>query len=419
MSTAYSRYFSLAVLAGLFAGTSCGSGHPNSGVSPSFGGTPTQTGSNIQAISVNAGVTRNFINGIFTNVTVCVPNTTNCQTINNILVDTGSFGLRLLSSGGGGAFALALPDQTDANGNAIAECTKFVDLSFIWGPVRMADVKLAGETASSVPVNVVADSAFATVPSNCSGGGTNADTVQALAANGILGVGPFQQDCGPGCAMGTTPPAGIYYSCPTAATCQPAFVSLAKQVQNPIAFFATDNNGVIIQLPTVSAAGSTTLSGSMIFGIGTQTNNALGSARVFPIDPSTGNFTTIFKSQTISNSFIDSGSNGFFFLDTTATGIATCGNQTSTPGFYCPTSTQNLSATQEGFGGIPAATVSFQIANANNLVNADPTATAFVDLGGPGSGMFDWGLPFFYGRTVFTAIAGKPTPAGTGPFWAY
>jgi hypothetical protein len=42
-------------------------------------------------------------------------------------------------------------------------------------------------------------------------------------------------------------------------------------------------------------------------------------------------------------------------------------------------------------------------------------------VAGPYSLGFDWGLPFFYGRTVFTGIDGVPPPVGVpaGPFWAY
>ena len=32
---------------------------------------------------------------------------------------------------------------------------------------------------------------------------------------------------------------------------------------------------------------------------------------------------------------------------------------------------------------------------------------------------FDRGLPFFYGRTVYTALENAATPAGKGPFFAY
>ncbi|MBV9619664.1 MAG: DUF3443 family protein, partial [Gammaproteobacteria bacterium] len=32
---------------------------------------------------------------------------------------------------------------------------------------------------------------------------------------------------------------------------------------------------------------------------------------------------------------------------------------------------------------------------------------------------FDLGLPFFYGRNVYTAIEQQSTPGGTGPYYAY
>ena len=45
--------------------------------------------------------------------------------------------------------------------------------------------------------------------------------------------------------------------------------------------------------------------------------------------------------------------------------------------------------------------------------------TAFNDLGGGGFfAAFDWGLPFFFGRTVFVGIDGQTSPAGTGPYVA-
>ena len=54
--------------------------------------------SNVQSIAVNGGPSGNYANGLFTSVTVCVPGSSNCQNISGVLVDTGSFGLRLLSS---------------------------------------------------------------------------------------------------------------------------------------------------------------------------------------------------------------------------------------------------------------------------------------------------------------------------------
>jgi hypothetical protein len=35
------------------------------------------------------------------------------------------------------------------------------------------------------------------------------------------------------------------------------------------------------------------------------------------------------------------------------------------------------------------------------------------------SNTFDWGLPFFYGRRVATAIENQQTATGTGPYVAF
>ena len=62
--------------------------------------------------------------------------------------------------------------------------------------------------------------------------------------------------------------------------------------------------------------------------------------------------------------------------------------------------------------------VTFDVANAVALFN-NADAFAYHNLAGPGPNMFDWGLPFFYGRRVFIAIEGQTTPAGPGPYIAY
>jgi hypothetical protein len=208
-------------------------------------------------------------------------------------------------------------------------------------------------------------------------------------------------------------------------------VTLAQQVTNPTWVLPADNNGVVIDLPSVPTGGTTTVSGSLIFGIGTQLNNALGSATVFDTDPSAF-FTTTFNGQTNSCSYIDSGSNAYFFPATGYPGLVTCpGNNSS---FYCPANLLVLSATNAGTNPCnPASgqscTVAFNVDNANKLfTNNGGNNLAFMELGGPnapinGCGSFDWGLSFFYGKPngVFTAIEQQPV-SGTsfvGPFWAY
>jgi Protein of unknown function (DUF3443) len=384
----------------------CGGGGGGSSSSKS------SSSANTAALVVNAGPSGNYANGLFATVTVCAPGTSNCQAIGGVLVDTGSFGLRVLSSVLSSTLSSALVQEKDSSGNSVVECAHFSD-GVIWGPVKTADVKMAGETAGSIPIEVIGDPAFSTVPSDCTSAGAPVETLQSLGANGILGIGNFIQDC-PACVPGTTSNANFYYSC-AGSSCQVTTVSLAQQVQNPVASFATDNNGVIVELPAVSASTST-LSGSLIFGIGTESNNALGNAHVLTLDPSTGNISTTFKGQTYSNAaFLDSGSNAYFFLDATTTGIPTCPSPDT--GFYCPSSVQMLSATNIGANNA-STTVSFSIGNADALF-ATGTDNVFPTLGGPNAGLFDWGLPFFYGRNVYVAIVGASTPGGTGPYWAY
>jgi hypothetical protein len=401
----------LAVLLNL-ATISCGGGNPP-GDASSSNTTTVAASSNVVAVTVDAGpdsASAPTINTLYTTVTVCMPgSTTECLTIDNIQVDTGSYGLRILAP----VLTLSLPVTVASDGNSLVECTQFVD-GYSWGPIASADVQIAGESASSVPVQVIGSSNFATVPAACSSTGPAEDTVAQFGANGILGIGVFAQDCGAGCVSSAAP--GYYYSC-SQTTCLPIAASLASQVPNPVPLFTTDNNGTILVLPGVAADGAASVSGSLIFGIDTESNNASGTQTVLALDPNTGNFTTAYNGTTLSDSFIDSGTNGIFFNDST---IPAC-TSTDFSGFYCPTSTLSLTATLTGLNNV-STTVDFSIANAQTLATNNPTFTAFVSLGGsyPSSTTtFDWGLPFYYGRRVATAIQGYTTSVATGPYVAF
>jgi hypothetical protein len=204
-----------------------------------------------------------------------------------------------------------------------------------------------------------------------------------------------------------------YYTCPSSG-CTEIAEALTQQVQNPVASFATDNNGVIIELPALAVgAPQVSLSGSLIFGIGTQSNNAIGSAKVLTVDFN-GEITTVFNNQGYSGSFIDSGSNGFYFLDSAASGLPLCPD---TSDFYCPAVPVSLSATNVGLNGV-STPITFVIADADPFLS-NQLLSVFSGIGGPNTGSFDWGLPFFFGRPVFTAIESQSTPAGPGPYFAY
>jgi hypothetical protein len=397
---------------------SCGGG--GGGASVVSTPAPPTSASNVVSVVVDGGPNNSSVNTLFTTVTVCVPgSTTSCQTIDHIQVDTGSYGLRILAP----VLTLSLQVTNASDGNSLVECTQFVD-GYSWGPVALADIQVGEETATSVPIQVIGSPTFAVDP-NCSDtGGTAEDTVATFHANGILGIGVFEQDCGPRCAPSTAggdnSANGVYFSC-TASVCGGIAVPLANQVLNPIRLFATDNDGSILDLPSVAAPGAATLTGSLIFGIDTQSNNASGSETILTLDGN-GDFTTFFNSQTLTRSFIDSGTNGTFFDDTA---LMLCSN-TNFTGFYCPAGPQNFTATLTGTNNttIPE---KFTVENAQTLATTHPTFSVLPTLAGTfssasslnTSNTFDWGLPFFYGRRVATAIENQQTATGTGPYVAF
>lgn len=375
-----------------------------------YGPPPTPpVSSNVADVVVDSGPSNASANTLFTSVTLCVPgSTTDCQTIDHIQIDTASFGLRILAP----VLTLTLPVQTALDGNSLVECTQFAD-GYSWGPVAQADIQIGGESAAAAAIQVIGDPRFTNVPANCSGTGAEEDTVAAFGANGILGIGVFAQDCGPQCVSSTSP--GFYYSC-TALTCQATLVPLASQVSNPVSLFATDYNGSILELPSVPSEGALTVSGSLIFGVDTQANNASGNETVLTVDPNFGYLTAVFEGQSLSQSFIDAGSNGNYFDDPT---IPAC-SATGLSGFYCPASTQNLTATMQGADGM-SAVVNFSVTSAQVMFSNNPSFTAFPELAGtnPLPGSFDFGLPLFYGRRVLTVLEGQTTAAGTGPYIAF
>jgi len=344
-------------------------------------------------------------NSLYVSVTVCLPgSTTQCQTIDHVLLDTGSSGLRLLASALPSGFVL--PAVKTASQQALAGCGQFAN-SYTWGSIRQADVRMASELAQATSVQIIGDAAFPVVPGSCSSGLPAANSIDTLKANGLLGISTFLNDCGPNCTSKPVP--GTYYTC-TSLICTSVTLPLAQQVGNPVGKFAQNNNGTVIQLPAIDANGAASATGFLTFGIGTQANNTLGGASVYTLD-SGGNMSTLYRGKTLP-SFLDSGSNGFFFSDAS---IATCGN-----GFYCPSSTLTLNAVNTGTNGTNGI-VNFSVANANTLTQNNPGYTVFSNLAGSGglTSLFDWGLPFFFGRTVYTAIEGRMAGPVAGPYVAY
>jgi hypothetical protein len=278
--------------------------------------------------------------------------------------------------------------------------------------VALADVVLAGKTAANVPIQVIADPAFTSLSSACMPGGTSLSTAVDLGANGILGMDLFKMDCGSTCT--TVANNDFYYTCTTAACSAVTFTtaSLAQQVKNPVPLFATDNNGLLIDLPAASLAGVPSLNGVLIFGIGTQANNQLGASTVLTTSAG-GDITTQIGSQNMASSFLDTGSNGLFFVSS----ITAC--TPGTPAFYCPVSRVNLTASVLGANAV-SSSVNFAVDNALTLFGTGVNHVLPTLAGTLGDATaFDWGLPFFYGRRVFIGIEGLTPAVAPGSFYAF
>ena len=367
----------------------------------------------------------------FVSVTICAPgSTSNCQTVDHVQLDTGSVGLRIFRSVLSSSLLSALPDQMDASSNPVGECYGYVD-GYVFGSVRQADFQIGGESVANMPFQVISDTgAFANVPSSCSsGGGTNLNTVQAFGANGIIGIGVTTTDCGSSCGSGGSA-AATYYDCPSSGcgsiTARSSVTAAPfQQLPNPVAAMGVDNNGTILNLPAAPAAGEATMTGTLYFGIGTQTNNGLGSAKIITTTNSnsfngSGLVTVNYNSQALNESFIDSGTSLYIFVDNS---IAAC-SQSALSGLYCPTSPVNLSPTFNGVNG--AISGAFTLDSAQVLLT---TSNAVIPgIGGnpntfsnsmPFPNSFDFGLPFFFGRPVYTAIEGRTAGGVAGPYFAF
>jgi hypothetical protein len=365
------------------------------------------TGANVLTVSVGVSAVCTNVNELCTQVTICQPGTSSCQTIPDIVVDIGSFGIRIFGS----VLSPSLTQVVDSQNNPIGECVFFADGTAFWGPVQRADVVLGGEPAVNVPIHVIAPT-FAGQSSSTNPCNTVVDSNPLnVNFNGILGIGVFIQDCGPVCANQSNNT--LYFSCVVStSTCAGTKVPLLNQVQNPVWLLPSDNNGVILTLPNVPSTGAQAVSGSLILGIGTAANNTPPPGVSALTTDQDGLLTTNYKGTTSIPSVIDSGSNGYFFPDLT---IPVCA--TPLQDFYCPPPSKpsNLSATLVGANGHQAA-ISFQVANTLSLVQTGNAV--FNNLGGPFSD-FVWGLPFFLGRTTYVGIESQPSTLGTGPLLAF
>jgi Protein of unknown function (DUF3443) len=336
-------------------------------------------------------------------VKICVPPAaTNCQTIDNIMLDSGSAGLRVFSS----VLTLNLPTE-QSQGNPVAECAPFGSV-IAWGSVASASVTLGVEPPVTVPIQVI-DATYGTSPPPppC---GSPVSSPGQLGANGILGIMPTQFD-------GTHE----YFTCQGGTCSYSSSLSSsspgAHTVQNPVYLLTHDNNGVIVYLNPISDQGASQGVGAVVIGVATEPNNDpsfISSGDTYHcVNSSSAAFYTNYKGQQIWQSIADTGSNMLLFQDSS---LPQCSITLFTTG-YCPNPEANLTASLHGNTGTPQA-VEFSVGNGSTLIASGNSA--LDDLAAPiqldvSSVEFDWGLPFFFGRSVFIAYGSSTsTVCGSG-----
>src|ERR1700683_3800559 len=366
--------------------------------------TPVPSTSNALPFSVTAG-SYEGVDEPYASVTICATGTSDCTVVNDVLIDTGSFGLRIF-----GSQIRQLGITPNTNGSSeIGECA-FFGSGTTWGSVSTVDVKIAGAPTITIPIQVMDDiDAFASPPRDCTQGQQLIASPSEAGFNGLLGIGQVAN------ALIFTD----YFDCTRKSCSGLDSPPNSDVVLNPVASFPVDNNGVVVSLPSIPAGGQATTNGTLYFGIGTESNNQPGAVKTYRENSNADSddyldVDTVYKGAT-AGGFFDTGSNGYFFNSS----VAECSDGS---GFYCPASTLSESATIESVSGSVSDAVSFEVANADTLFNSN--GAAFDDLGGSYDGGatfddFDWGLPFFFGRTVYLGLVGSSSSLGAGPYAAY
>jgi hypothetical protein len=264
--------------------------------------------------------------------------------------------------------------------------------------IEKADVILGstrGTKAMNVPIQVI-DQTTGLKPANCPAH----HSWNPKNFNGLLGISPSIDDGG-----------SSYFSCGDEG-CVPANVSRDLKVQNVIGLLPLHNNGYEIRFPAIPAGGLPSVNGEIVLGLGTAENNQLPASLrpLLPTNPR-GGIRVAVGSQ-VYPSGVDTGTQ---FFNLPLPGIAGCPPKNV---YLCPETPLDLSVTVLDHDGRPYGEFSLSIVSFKNV---SPQMHALNDVAErwPGGTQLMLGMPFFFGRTVYFALAGKATPVGPGPWIAF
>ena len=353
-------------------------------------------------VRLTARTPRDGFNRLVVSVTICVPGTASCATIDNVMVDTGSTGLRIEASAL--PASLRLPPFLGPNGTPLAECLRFVH-DTAWGPLVRADLHFGGLVAQNLPMQVIADGP-PVQPKSCP------PSQAQPTSNGTIGIGPHLTDCQGACEQFASAPS-VFEMRQELWTPVQGRLAQAYRVPNPGSRFPLHNNGVILDLPRPRGGGESKVTGTLTLGVGTAADNRLVDADIVHVD-GRGYFTTTYGGAAYPDSYLDSGTMTYIFRDD---GLARCQRASWA---FCVAPRRKLAATIAGQDGrrttAPFVVGDYEAARDQRHGAADGVAVA----GEAGTKTFVWGAPFFLGRRVALVIEGMGVPGlrDIGPFFA-
>ncbi len=318
-----------------------------------------------------------------------------CVTVPYVEVDSGSTGLRLRYKALAG---LDLQPVATASGAQLDDCAPFVG-GYVWGSVEQAYVQLGDEPRMQLPIQVYGSGGPAVpVAKDCTLFGNDTGKLLTLGGNGILGI------------QGLVQAPTYYFACAgTSCTYKPSIPS-ADEVINPVASLDdSDDNGVILTLPSVPASGAVMAQGTLTFGLDTRDDNRTTGFVPIATD-AYYNMTVTAQGVSFPDSTIDSGTNGY-------SGAFNLPYDPATTGFD-PASPQALTLTLSNAAGtLPDVSVpsTIDIANSDLLLAGSNYALDDVGSYDSSSTAVLVGLPYFFGRSIAYVMSGKTSGLGTGP----
>jgi len=357
-------------------------------------GSSSQSANNQLPVVVDRGVNESApLNRPFVTVTLCVPGTNTCQTIDHVLLDSGSDGLRVPASVL--ANRSSYPQLMSPTSQPLYTCANYA-AGYDFGSVNTADVKLGGLTAKAVPFQIIDDSQPQIgIPDSCNSSGSYFDFV-AAGQNAIVGIRNWVYD------------EDRSYTCNDGGCTEINNLPESMLIGSPIIRIPGNNNGASIQFPSVPANGAQSFIGVLTIGINTQANNSIGSD-VSLLYTRDSLFKASYNNVNQASTF-DSGTPYIIFTDN---GIPLC-NAGAAEGFYCPVSPMLINAVFSNFDGGNQVNASYLLQNPLIYYdNAVANNTLLPYAGAPCSGcesfadsIFLWGLPYFYGKTIYSGFPG-------------